>query len=89
MLIKEPELRGPIALLPALMTGAIALLIAVLHFVISTRSPVNRSSPPQVEWMLQPGQPDFDRFSQQIAIEQSIGSEKLHPLNDPTTRGVR
>lgn len=82
MLIKEPELRWPIVLLAALITAAIALLIGVMHFVTSAKSPVNRSATPQFEWMLQPGQPEFDQFSQQIAIEQLIGSEKLHPFND-------
>lgn len=81
MLIKEPELRWPIVLLAALMTAAIALLIGVMHFVASTKLPVNRSSP-RSEWMLQPGQPDFDQFRQQITIEQLMGNEKLHPFND-------
>lgn len=82
MLIKEPELRWPIVLLAALMTAAIALLIGVLHFVTSKKSLVNRSSAPQFEWMLQPGQPDFDHFRQQITIERIMGNETLHPFND-------
>ena len=82
MLIKEPELRWPIVLFAALITAAIALLVMVMHLVASTNSPVNRSSPPRSEWMLQPGQPDFDQFRQQITIEQLMGNEKLHPFND-------
>lgn len=82
MLIKEPDLRWPIVLLAAFMTAAIGLLVAVLNFVASTKSQVNQSSPMRLELMLQPGQPDFDRFRQQITIEQIIGNEKLHPFND-------
>lgn len=82
MLIKEPELRWPIVLIAALITAVIALLVATMHFVASTTTPVNRSSPPRFEWMLQPGQSDFDQFRQQITIEQVIGNEKLHPFNN-------
>jgi hypothetical protein len=82
MLIKEPELRWPIVFVAALITTAIALLVAAMHFVASTTSPVNLPSPTQSDWMLQPGQPDFDQFRQQIVIEQVIGKEKLHPFNN-------
>ncbi|HEU4794747.1 MAG TPA: hypothetical protein VFT02_03895 [Pyrinomonadaceae bacterium] len=82
MLIKEPDIRWPIVLLAALITTAIALLVTVMHFVASTKAPVVRSSPPSFEWMLQPGQPDFDHLRQQITIEQLMGNEKLHPFND-------
>lgn len=82
MLIKEPELRWPIVLFAALITTVIALLVTVMHFVASTDSSVNRYSAPRSEWMLQPGQPDFDQFRQQITIEQFMGNEKVHPFND-------
>ncbi len=81
MLIKEPELRWPIVLLAAVMTAVIALLVAAMHYVASTDSPVASSSQ-RVEWMLQPGQPDFDQFKQQVAIEQVLGQAKPHPLHD-------
>ena len=82
MLIKEPELRWPIVLIAALITMAIALLVATMHFVASTPPLVNRSSPPQFEWMLQPGHSEFDQVRQQISIEQLIGNEKVHPFNN-------
>src|ERR1044072_8775862 len=82
MLIKEPDLRWPIVLIAALITMAIALLVATMHFVASTTPPVSRSSQTQFEWMLQPGHSDFDPFRQQIGIEQLIGNEKLHPFNN-------
>jgi hypothetical protein len=82
MLIKEPELRWPIVLIAALITMAIALLVATMHFVASTRPLVNRSSSTQFEWMLQPGHSDFDQVRQQITIEQLMGNEKLHPFNN-------
>jgi len=81
MLIKEPDLRWPIVLIAAFVTMAIALLVATMHFVVS-KPPVNRSSQRQFEWMLQPGQSDFDQFRQQIDIEQLMGNEKLHPFNN-------
>ena len=64
MLIKEPELRWPIVLIAALITMAIVLLVATMHFVAST-TPVSRSSPAQLEWMLQPGHSDSDQLKQQ------------------------
>ena len=82
MLIKEPELRWPIVLIAALITMAIALLVATMHFVASTPPPMNRSSPAQFEWMLQPGHSEFDQVRQQISIEQLIGNEKVHPFNN-------
>ena len=82
MLIKEPELRWPIVLIAALITMAIALLVTTMHFVASTPPLGNRSSPAQFEWMLQPGHSEFDRFRQQISIEQLKGNEKLHPFNN-------
>jgi hypothetical protein len=82
MLIKEPELRWPIVLLAALMTGAIALLVVVMHYVASTSSSTHTPSSQRVEWMIQPGQPDFDQFKQQIAVEQVLGNEKVHPFNN-------
>jgi len=36
VLIKEPELRWPIVLLAALMTGVIALLVGVMHHIAWT-----------------------------------------------------
>lgn len=49
MLIKEPELRWPIVLLAALITAAIVMLLAVIHFVASTNPPVSHSSPVRFE----------------------------------------
>jgi len=82
MLIKEPELRWPIVLLAALMTAVIALLVVVMHYVASTSSLTDTSSSQRVEWMLQPGQPDFDQLKRQIAVEQVLGNKKVHPFNN-------
>ncbi|HJP91619.1 MAG TPA: hypothetical protein VJ875_06665 [Pyrinomonadaceae bacterium] len=82
MLIKEPELRWPIVLLAALITAAIALLVAAMHFVASTEPLLNPSSSTRLEWMHQPGQPNFDQFRKQILIEQLVGNEKVHPFNN-------
>src|ERR1041384_5329344 len=82
MLIKEPELRWPIVLLAALITAVITLLVAALHSVAWTEPRASAPSPQRIEWMLQPGQPGFEQFKQQIAIEQVLGKEKVHPLND-------
>ena len=54
ILIKEPELRWPIVLLAALMTGLIALLVGVMHHVAWTSSSTDTSSSKRVEWMIQP-----------------------------------
>jgi len=65
-LIKEPELRWPIVLLAALMTGAIALLVVVMHYVTSTSSSTDTPSSKRLEWMIQPGQPDFDQLTGEL-----------------------
>lgn len=67
VLIKEPELRWPIVVLAALITAVIALLVATMHYVASTRSPVGPASSQRLEWKLQP---ELDRFKPQIAIVQ-------------------
>jgi len=82
MLIKEPELRWPIVLLAALMTGVLVLLVVVMHFVTSTSPTTDSSSPQRLEWMIQPGQPDFDQFKQRIAVEQILGKEEVLPFDD-------
>ena len=82
MLIKEPELRWPILLLAALITAAIALLVAVMHHVAWTSPATDSSSSQRLERMIQPGQPDFDQFKQQIAVDQVLGNEKVHPFNN-------
>ena len=82
ILIKEPELRWPIILIAALISTAIALLVAVMNFVASTTPPVNRSSATQFEWVLQPGHSDFDQLKKEIVIEHLMGNEKLHPFNN-------
>lgn len=81
MLIAEPELRWPIVILAALITALLALSIAGLYYAAMTRSAVSSYSEPRLEGALQPGQPEFEEFRRHIAIEQLVGTEKVHPFD--------
>ena len=81
MLIAEPELRWPIVLLAAAITTLLALLTAGLYYVAMTRPDVNYHKEPRLEGALQPGQPEFEEFRRHIAIEQLVGTEKVHPFD--------
>ena len=82
MLIREPELRSPIIMLAALATTVIALLAASIYYVAVTRSIVNPYAEPRLEGALHTGHPEFERFREQIVVEQLVGKEKVHPLNN-------
>jgi hypothetical protein len=80
-LIAEPELRWPIVILAAAITAILAILTAGLYYVASTKSDVNSYTEPRLERELQPGQQEFEEFRRHIAIEQLVGTEKVHPLD--------
>ena len=79
-MIREPELRWPIVMLAALLTAAIALLAAGMHYV--TRPVLTPNVAPALERALYIGQPEFEQFREQIVIEQLVGKEKVHPFNN-------
>ena len=80
-LITEPELRWPIVLLAAAITALLVMLTAGLYYVAMTQTTVKSDTQPRLERALQPGQPGFEEFRPHIAIEQLVGTEKLHPFN--------
>ena len=80
-LIKEPELRWPILILAAVVTALLALSTAGLYYLAMTQSDVSSYTEPRLEGALQPGQPEFEQFRQHIAIEQLVGTEKVHPFD--------
>ena len=80
MLIREPELRWPIVMLAVLLTAAIALLAAGVYHV--THPIVSPNVGPRLGTALYTGQPEFEQFREQIEIEQLVGNEKVHPLNN-------
>ncbi len=82
MLIREPELRWPVVLLAAFITTAIALLAAGMQYVAMTQPYVDPYAGPLLEKALRPGAPEFEQYREQIAIEQLVGTEKLHPFNN-------
>ncbi|HKY29163.1 MAG TPA: hypothetical protein VJM12_14590 [Pyrinomonadaceae bacterium] len=81
MLIAEPELRWPIVLLAALITVLLAVLTAGLYYVAMTRSDIKPYAEPRLYGALQMGQPEFEEFRRHIAIEQLVGTEKVHPFD--------
>jgi hypothetical protein len=79
-LIAEPELRWPILILAALITALLAISVAGLYYL--AQSNVSSYTEPRLEGALQPGQPEFEQFRRHIAIEQLVGTEKVHPFNN-------
>jgi len=80
-LIAEPELRWPILILAAVITALLAVSAAGLHYLAMTRSDLSSYTEPRLEGALQPGQPEFEEFRRHIAIEQLVGTEKVHPFD--------
>lgn len=80
MLISEPQLRWPIVLLAAIITGLMALMTAGIYLAMA--QPLSISSPTRLEESLRPGDQEFEQFSKQIAIEHLVGTEKMHPFNN-------
>ena len=80
-LIAEPELRWPILILAAVITALLAFSIAGLYYVAMTQSNVSSYAEPRLEGALQPGQPEFEESRRHIAIEQLVGTEKVHPFD--------
>ena len=80
MLIREPELRWPIIMIAALINAAISLMAAGLYYL--TQPIVSTNVEPVLERALYTGQPEFEEFREQIVIEQLVGKEKVHPLNN-------
>lgn len=80
-LIAEPELRWPILVLAAVITALLAIFTAGLYYAVVTRADAVSYTAPRLEGALQPGQPEFEEFRRQIAIEQLVGTEKVHPFD--------
>jgi hypothetical protein len=80
-LVAEPELRWPILILAAVITALLAISIAGLYYLAATQSDVSTFTEPRLEGALQPGQPEFEEVRRHIAIEQLVGTEKLHPFD--------
>ena len=84
MLIKEPELRWPVIMIAAIISVAIALIIAGLHYVaMDQRDATSYSARPQA-WTSRTGQAEFEQHRKDIVVSQIVGSEKLHPFNKLT-----
>ena len=81
-LIAEPELRWPILILAAVITTLLAISAAGLYYLAMTHSDFSSYAEPRLEGALQPGQPEFEEFRRHIAIEQLMGTEKVHPFDN-------
>ena len=80
-LIAEPELRWPILILAAVITALLAVSAAGLYYLTMTQSDFSSYTELRLEGALQPGQPEFEEFRPHIAIEQLVGTEKVHPFD--------
>lgn len=80
-LIAEPDLRWPILILAAAITALLAISTAGLYYVATPQSDVTAYAEPRLEGALQAGQPEFEEFRRHIAIDQLVGTEKVHPFN--------
>ena len=81
VLVAEPELRWPIVLLAAAITALLAVSTAGLYYWALTQSDATSYTEPRLEGALQPGQREFEEFRRHIAIEQLVGTEKVHPFD--------
>src|ERR1044072_3398124 len=81
VLVAEPELRWPIVLLAAAITALLAVSTVGLYYWAMTQSDATSYPEPRLEGALQPGQPEFEEFRRHIAIEQLMGTEKVHPFD--------
>lgn len=82
ILIREPELRWPIVVLAAIITAAIAVVAAGMHYFALTQPYLNSYSQPRLEESLRAGNPDFEPLREKILVEHLVGVEKIHPFND-------
>jgi len=80
-LIAEPELRWPILILAAIITALLAISTAGLYYLAATQSDVSSYREPRLERALQAGQPEFEESRRHIAIEELVGTEKVHPFD--------
>lgn len=81
VLIAEPELRWPILFIAAAITALLAVATAGLYYGVMTQADATFHTEPRLEAALQPGEPEFEQFRQHIAIEQLMGTEKVHPFD--------
>src|SRR5690349_1373812 len=80
-LIAEPELRWPILILAAVITTLLAMFGAGLYYAAMTQPDATSNTQPRLEGALQPGQPEFEELRRHVAIEQLVGTEKVHPFD--------
>jgi hypothetical protein len=64
----------------AFVTTVIAVLAAGIYYV--TQPNLTFYVEPRLERALYTGQPEFEQWREQILIEQVVGKEKVHPLNN-------
>jgi hypothetical protein len=82
MLIREPELRWPVILAAAIITGFIVLMTAgALHLTL-TKPYARPAARPQLEGALRPEMPEFERLREKIIVEQLTAAEVPRPPND-------
>ena len=81
ILIREPELRWPIVALAAIITVAIAMVAAGMHYFALTQPYLDSYSPPRLEESLRAGNEDFEPLREKVLVEHLMGVEKMHPFN--------
>ena len=82
ILIREPELRWPIVALAVVITGAIALVAAGMHYFALTQPYLNTYSQPRLEGSLRAGNPEFEPLREKILVQHLVGVEKMNPFSD-------
>ena len=80
-LIAEPNLRWPILILAAVITALLATFAAGLYYLAMTKSDIGSYTEPRLEGALQAGHTEFEEFRRHIAIEEVVGTEKVHPFD--------
>ena len=85
MVINEPNLRWPIYLVAAIITGLlVTLATCVIHFS-ATRPHENIDEVQRLENAIRPGVPEFERFREQIILETFLADQTVQTFDDLTT----
>jgi hypothetical protein len=84
MLIKEPELRWPVVMIAAIISGVIALIVAGMHYVAMNQRNLNSYTARQATWTLRTGEAEFEKLRKNILVSHITGRETLYPFNNLT-----
>ena len=81
-LIKEPEIRWPVIVVAAAITGVIVLATAAIISLAATRPYQGPVSEQRLGDAIRQETPGFERFSGQLLVEQLVATEAPRPPDE-------